>query len=285
MNRRNFIKLSSIAIGNTLTAQPIESDNKANSTPVNIKMLGDLDDDLIIIKATPNSWKFECCFQMHNPTNIFSLEGKTTKSVHAPGWIDYEKDISLQDNEIMLIALANEREERENTKSLLARTHYKSVELYANKKILIPSMIPEKNDLPDVPTWYDSRSPNAAYNYYRAWENAVVNVGLIFPKSGNYKIHMINKYGNIVATQMFNISNKAKNIKFDNSLNGSLGIHPMLEIDGGVYGVDGHNVPNDDIVKELVPYSVLIEDINGKLTKIPFPYPFAYINRVFCRSI
>lgn len=285
MNRRNFIKLSSISIASTLTAKSIKSHNKINSTPINIKMIGDLDDDLIIIKANPNSWKFECCYQMHNPTNIFSLEGKTTESIHTPGWIDYEKDISLQDNEIMLIALANEREERENSKSLLTRTHYKSVELYANKKILIPSMIPEKNDLPDVPTWYHPRSPNAVYNYYRAWENSIVNVGLIFPKSGNYRIHMINKDGSIVATQMFNFNKKAKNIKFDNSLNGPLGTHPMLEIDGGVYGVDGHNVPNDEIVKELVPYSVLIEDISGKLIKIPFPYPFPYINRVFCRSI
>jgi len=281
MTRRTFIGLLSALYSSLLIGKETPVDNKH----INIKMIGDLDDDLMIIKATPDDWKFECCYQMHNPTNIFELEGKSTNSIHAPGWIEYEKNISLQNNEIMLIALANEREERENAKSLLARTHYKSVELYANKNILIPRMIPEKNDLPDVPCWYDPRSANAVYNYYRAWENAVVNVGLIFPKSGNYKINMINKEGNIVATQMFNIGKKAKNIKFNNSANGPLDVHPMTEIDGGVYGVDGYFAPNDEIVKKLVPYSVLIEDTRGKLTAIPFPYPFPYINRMFCKSI
>jgi len=281
MTRRNFIGFLSALYGSLL----IGKETQAMKKNIHIKMIGDLDDDLIIIKATPKNWKFECCFQMHNPTDVFTLEGKNTNSIHIPGWIEYEKDISLEDNEIMLIALANEREERENAKSLLARTHYKSVELYADKNILIPSMIPEKNDLPDVPTWYHPRSPNAVYNYYRAWENAVVNIGLIFPKSGNYRIHMINKDGDIVAAQIFSINNKVKNIKFNNSLSGPLGDHPMLEIDGGIYGVNGKNKPNDNTVKELAPYSMIIEDEAGKLTKIPFPYPFPYINRMFCKSI
>ena len=59
---------------------------------------------------------------------------------------------------------------------------------------------------------------------------------MIFPKSGNYKINMINKEGNIVATQIFNIGKKAKNIKFNNSVNCPLDVHPMTEIDSGVYG-------------------------------------------------
>jgi hypothetical protein len=252
---------------------------------IKIKMEGDLDDDLIIIKASPDNWEFECCYQMHNPTNIFTLEGKTTKSIHAPGWIEYEDNIALKDNEVLLIGLANEREERENTKELLARTHYKSVELYADNKVLIPRMIPEKGDLPDVPTWYHPRSANAAYNYYRAWENALVNIGLIFPKRGLYKIYLLNKKEEIVANQSFYIDENPKNIKFNKTIYAKIGDHPMTEIDGGVYDVDGLNMPNDEIVKELVPYGVLIEDISGKLTKIPFPYPFPYINRMFCKSI
>jgi len=47
---------------------------------------------------------------------------------------------------------------------------------------------------------------------------------------------MINKEGNIVATQIFNIGKKAKNIKFNNSVNCPLDVHPMTEIDSGVYG-------------------------------------------------
>ena len=96
-----------------------------------VSMKGDLDDDLIIIKASPTDWNFMDCLQMHNPTNIFSLDGKSIKSTHIPGWIDYKKVITIKDNEIILIALANEREEKREEKVLYARTHYKSDALNA----------------------------------------------------------------------------------------------------------------------------------------------------------
>ncbi len=41
---------------------------------VKIEMNGDLDDDLIIVKANEASWNIEDCLQMHNPSDIFLLE-------------------------------------------------------------------------------------------------------------------------------------------------------------------------------------------------------------------
>ena len=52
-----------------------------------LKMVGDLDDDLMVIQASNTFWEMKDCFQMHNPTNRFTLNGKTSPSVHIPGWI------------------------------------------------------------------------------------------------------------------------------------------------------------------------------------------------------
>lgn len=281
MRRRDFIKFFTLFYGSLLIGNEVN----IKKSEIRIKMIGDLDDDLIIIRATPRDWSFECCYQMHNPTNVFTLEGKSSKSIHAPGWIEYEKTLSVDSNETLLIALANEREEREDSKTLLARTHYKSVELSCDDEILIPSMIPEKGDLPDVPTWYHPKSPNAVYNYYRAWENATINIGLIFPEEGDYEVYLLNQNENIVTNQTFRINRNSNNLKFNNTVNGKVGNSPMEEMDGGVFSLSNYsNNPNDLRVKELAIYTILTVNRKGEMTKIPLPYPFPYINRIFVRA-
>lgn len=282
MHRRDFIKKTCIAgVGSALALTSSFASDTKNGM-VDIKMVGDLDDDLFVIKASSKDWNILDCHQMHNQTGRFSLEGKHFQSHHSPGYIAFQKEYSLSNQEYLLIGLANEREERDDRKALLARTHYKSAPLHVNGSIAVPSMIPENNDMPDVPTWFAPHEDMAVYNYYRAWENALVNVVLVFPKEGRYTVSLSNAEGDIVATETFEITGKVTNTRFKKTIHGPLDEHPMTEIDGGVFLVEGKRQPVDEDVVRLCPTQVLIMDEVGGMVRIPLPYPFPYVNRVFC---
>lgn len=293
LDRREFLKNSCLLP--LIGVAPSILLSSGNTYPVRLKMKGDLDDDLFVLKANPDRWSFEDCYQMHNPTRMFSLEGKFTKSKRAHGWIDYEKLHYLKENEILLVGLANEREERDNSKVLIIRTHYKSVALSANNDVLIPSMNPDTNDVPDAPTWFDPEGENKFYNYYRAWENALVNIALVFPKEGEYIISLADKDGALVASSVFNINKNAKNIRFRETVAGKIENHTLAEVDGGVYRIrksesiktsedDEYKETNDELIKKICPYSILIEK-DDLIIRIPFPYPFPYVNRIFAKSL
>lgn len=280
MTRRDFLEKSILCTSALLLP------SYSLATPQNharVSMAGDLDDDLLILRATPADWSWEGCFQMHNPLPIFSLEGKSTQSIHIPGYIEYSQNHSIVSDEILIFALANEREERDDSRSLLARTHYKSCPLFFDSKVLIPSMNPDFNDLPDVPTWFGSEQDLAAYNYYRAWENSLVNLALVFPRAGLYTISFANISGQLVARKQFNIRTKVTNIRFDTWDNRAVNPHSMSESDGGVYFVPGERWPDDRLVRNSAAYEVLVEYQN-KLTRAPLPFPFPYPNRIFCTS-
>lgn len=279
MNRRNFLKLSGIL----LTSPNLLLAN--NSQQIKISMNGDLDDDLFVMSSKSFDWKFIDCYQMHNPTDVFLLEGRKTISIHSPGYIEYNKNITIDNDEVIMIALANEREEKDPSKSLIERTHYKSVSLYINDKELIPSMNPDTLDLPDVPTWFSITSPKSVYNYYRAWENAIVNLGLVVNKSGKYTISLSDSQDTIVASDSFEIDNNTKNIRFKESILGKIDEHTMSEIDGSVFLVEDKKQPDDEKIRTHCPRSILIEDEKGNINRIPFPYPFPYINRLYMKSL
>ena len=285
MHRRDFIKKTCIAGVVSILSLTSSFASDTKNGMVDIKMVGDLDDDLFVIKASSKDWNILDCHQMHNQTGRFSLEGKHFQSHHSPGYIAFQKEYSLSNQEYLLIGLANEREERDDRKALLARTHYKSAPLHVNGAIAIPSMLPENKDLPDVPTWFEPHEEMAVYNYYRAWENALVNIAIVFPKEGEYTISFANTEGDIVAIDTFLITTKVKNIRYSETIHGVLDNHPMTEIDGGVFLVKGKKQPNDEDVKRLSPTHVLIIDKEGRITKIPLPYPFPYINRIFCVTV
>ncbi|SMP85853.1 hypothetical protein SAMN06313486_10110 [Epsilonproteobacteria bacterium SCGC AD-308-P11] len=217
---------------------------------VNIKMNGMLDDDLFIMTTSTKGWDFKECFQMHNPNERFFLDGQKCLSQHISGWIDYDKNISMKKKQIILIALANEREESVADKKLVLRTHYKSSEVFVNNNILIPSMLPEKNDLPDAPLWFDINSDKNSYNYYNFWENAVINVGLIFSAAGIYNISLFNLDGELVASCFTHIRNTASHIKFKLLKAEGVELHELTEIDGGVFGIKGMLPPDDEKVRK-----------------------------------
>ena len=70
---------------------------KAKTT--SISMTGDLDDDLFIIKSTPNANTMTHCFQMHNPKSNFNYHGVNVKSENIYGIIDFKDSFQLEKNE------------------------------------------------------------------------------------------------------------------------------------------------------------------------------------------
>ena len=279
-NRRNFFKaLALVPLLGDLSLSTKQTQTKKQE--VQITMNGDLDDDLIIIKASETSWDIEACYQMHNPSDNFFLGGRSFPRIHAPGFIAYNKTHSLSNDEILVVTLSNEREEREPDKKLLDRTHYKSAPLYVNAKEVVPSMIPENNDI-DYATWYDPKTPEGAYNYYRLWENAVVNIAIIVPKNGKYKLDLINKDDMISASIEVDVTDKrAVNPYFKRTIAGPIQSHPMAEIDGGVFMHKDFRKPNDKRVKDFAAHNIIVTMSDGKQIILPLPYPFPYINRLF----
>lgn len=280
-SRRNFLKALGLLPLVPVFANALSSlKNISGSLKAHVQMIGDLDDDLIIMKANKNSWDITACHQMHNPVKFY-LQGRCFENEHCPGYIEYSKTHSLALDEVLVICLANEREEREPDKKLLDRTHYKSVPLYVNGLEVIPSMIPENNDI-DYTTWYDPTKPEGVYNYYRLWENAVVNIAIVVPNEGKYSIELINESDEVSAKATIRAkAQETVNVNFGETLAGKVTNHPLAEMDGGVFLHDDFKMPNDALVKELAAYHIAIIKEQGDTIIVPLPYPFPYINRVF----
>ncbi len=246
---------------------------------VTISIKGDLDDDLFILKSSSKVIEFMDCFQMHNPTNAFLYDGKMIKSERIYGLIDFNKTYSLLEDEILLIMTANEREEIDPKRALLQRTHFKSVDLFANDKVLIPSLMPEFNDVPNYPLWFGKDEKplilkKKSYNYYQLWENAVVNLGLVFGSRGLYNIYFISSKNEVLYKKRVIVAKSMKNIKL-------LASHTLIEADGTIFA----RVSNDNKnLREKAIDAIIIED--GKSRRyIKMPYFFPYINRIFVKGL
>ena len=66
MERRNFIKTLCIASAGSMLAPGNIIASNACDDVVTVKMVGDLDDDLFVMRATNEDWTIEDCYQMHN---------------------------------------------------------------------------------------------------------------------------------------------------------------------------------------------------------------------------
>lgn len=275
MNRRKF--LYSLAF----LFSSIKAFSQVTKT-VNIKMNGQLDDDLIINRYYYNEEKFKSiiCYQMHNFTRSFIIGSQKVKSIQIPGFIKFNKDIEIEDNSIIAIFTANEREDRDSRKKLTFRTHYKSAPLYINDKKLFPSLIPEENDVPGYTTWYGEDEENMS-NYYKLWENSVVLSGFITHITGNHEIVLFNEANNVIGKSNFFMSNnEVKKIDFKFILEKEIiNNHIFTEIDGNVYYEDG---ADDNFIKLNAVTKILISNSQGTVS-IDLPYPSPYINTYYIK--
>ncbi len=243
-----------------------------------LSLNGDLDDDLFILKSSAQKVEFLDCLQMHNPTDKFLYDGKIVKSDKIYGMIDFNKTYKLEYDETLLVMTANEREEVNPKRALLKRTHFKSVDLYIDDNVFIPSLMPEYNDVPNYPLWFgrDDKpcmADASDYNYYKLWENAIVNLGVIFGSEGKYTLHFINQNSQIIFKKEVQISSKSENIHL-------LGSHPLTEVDGTVFA----GVLEDEKIREKAIDAIIIEK-EEKKQYIKLPYLFPYINRIFVKGL
>ena len=249
------------------------------SGKVDVSIHGDLDDDLFILRSDFHKVDFPVCLQMHNPTGKFYYDSRMIRSRQIYGLIDFDKSYELDDNQFLLIMTANEREEVHAKKRLYKRTHFKSVDLYANGKVLIPSLMPEYHDLPGYPLWFGKDEKpliprQGDYNYYKLWENAIVNLAIVFGSCGQYKLYFVDHRGKVAFHQTIHVRKEVQNIHL-------IGDNPMTEVDGSVY--DGEK-SDDDTIRQKAIEGVIVEK-NGERIFVKLPYPFVYINRIFLQGV
>lgn len=281
IDRRKFLLISSLFISSSLLA----SKTKQNT----ISMKGDLDDDLFIIKSSSNNNLMTHCFQMHNPKNIFNYEGNAIKSIPIYGNIDFKEKISLNNDEVACICVANEREEIYDLPKLRERSHFKAVDFFVDNKILIPSLLPEKNDVPNYPLWFGNENEACSleekptgYNYYKLWENAVCGVGLIFPKSGLIEIELYNENGDRLFGFNETINSKPKQLISNQIKEEDFEKHILAEIDGFVYH-ENSNIDDEFIKKNAI--AIMIVSFDNQTIQITLPYPLPYPNRIYAMCI
>lgn len=294
-SRRNFCKI--IALSPLLATSLFSIQTNPIHEKFNIKMNGELDDDLFIVKVTKDNLKMTHCMQMHNPKNIFNYNGKSIVSTPIYGMIELDENIYTTKNEITLFFEANEREELFNLPKLRERTHFKAVELFINNKILIPSLLPEKNDVPDYPTWFGSDSEEgfctidlkggpkntSVFNYYKLWENAICGTGILLPSSAEVEIFLFNEIGEKLFTFKEYITQEPKNLLSNEVKNKNFNSHILTEIDGNLYS-QFEIKTNDSYIKENAITKMIIK-YNHEYFSIPFPYPMPYPNRIYAMSL
>jgi hypothetical protein len=225
------------------------------------------------------------CFQMHNVKGRFVHDGKICESEYIPGYIDYEKDNNLKEDEVVLICTANEREDFYDVKELKARTHYKSSPLYINGEEFFPSLIPERNDVKGYPLWFEKGNDSYNYNFYQLWENAVVNTGLIFPNNNKRKISFLDMDNKSISSTIINPTSKVQKIKLDKVNNIKItSKHLFAEVDNTVFQ-DGKEM-NDKYIKQNSIFKLIIEDLEAKkMTVLTLPYPTVYVNSFYFINI
>ncbi|MBW6487538.1 hypothetical protein [Sulfurimonas sp.] len=246
-------------------------------------MHGDLDDDLIVIKATPQDVQIKDIFQMHNPSNKFQYSGRFYNSIHIPGFIDFKKHYNITDNEIYLVMLANEREEAHSSKRI--RTHYKSESLYFNNQLFLPALMPEYNSVPNYPLWFaEDEIPmvqredinGSLYNYYHLFDNSVVQAGLILPREGEATVRLYDNNDNILYTfKQFFKNNTPMRLKSNEELQGSLSSHSFVEVGNILNDTEGEEKENNNYIANITI------DYKDRVYLVPLPYPMMYPNLIY----
>lgn len=280
MTRRNFNKIT--------TSLLLSTSAFAKQKKLNIKMQGELDDDLIIFKKfySNNKLKPILCYQMHNFTKRFSIGSNVVKSIQIPGYINIDKTIPVSNDGIVCLFTANEREDfKPGSKQLSYRTHYKSSALTVNNKTFFKELLPEKQKLNNYPTWY-LKEEDYSTNYYRIWENATVLNGFISHERGEHTFYIYNKHDELMGNTSLNLSDeKVKKIKFK-MFNGKkiLNKHIFTEINDFVFDGKNNTKKIDDFIKENAITKVIIRNKKG-LIEISLPYSCPYINTFFIKGV
>lgn len=292
LTRRLFLKfvtisLSVVTINSLYALENKPLSNLKKTYDFKISLNGDLDDDLIIIKATPSNIEMTDLYQMHNPSPTFEYNKRLYPVVLNPGYLEFSKEYKFEnDSEIYLVMLANEREEAHLTSRI--RTHYKSEKVMINQNVFIPSFMPEYNSVPNYPLWYGEGDTPAVeredingkqYNYYNLFDNTVVPLGIVFKNSGIATIKLFDQNDELCFTYKQEITQEIKHLSSNELKDKKISNHPFIEI-GNILNEDvDDQVPNDMMITNI------IIEYNGMVYKIPTPYPMMYPNLIYATAI
>lgn len=279
MNRRSIIK-SMLLVPFLLNANSSIS-NKFKK--FEISMFGDLDDDLIVLKSTPENTSICDIHQMHNGKGTFVYNNIVYKINHNPGFIKFKKEYEIKDNEIFLVCLANEREDAGLSKNDRVRTHYKNEKLYINKDILLEALMPEQNSVPNYPLWFaeddvpriERKDENGnTYNYYNLFENTIVQMAIVVNKATNIKINLFDENDELKYSFEQLLNSKPKLLKSKELLTNKLNSHPFTEVNNILNLKIDEQIPNNNYIN-----SIVVEK-DGKTYSFELPYPIMYPNLI-----
>lgn len=279
MNRRSIIK-SMLLVPFLLNANAF-TNNKIRK--FEISMFGDLDDDLIVLKSTPANTSICDIHQMHNSKGTFVYNNVSYKINHNPGFIKFRKEYKIIDDEIFLVCLANEREDAGLPKNERVRTHYKNEKLYINKDILLESLMPEQNSVPNYPLWFaeddipriERKDENGnTYNYYNLFENTIVQMAIVVNKASRIKINLFDENDELKYSYEQSLNSKPKLLKSKELLANKLNSHPFTEVNNILNLKIDEKIPNNNYIN-----SIVIEK-DGKTYSFELPYPMMYPNLI-----
>lgn len=283
MTRRNFLKYITIAhlfVSVSLMAK-VEKHTKKNK--FNISINGDLDDDLIILRSTPENTIITDIHQMHNNKGYFQYNNHLYNVEQVPGFINFNKEFSIKDNEIYLVCLANEREEANFPKEKRFRTHYKNEKLLFNEQVFLKALMPEYNSVPNYPLWFaedevprfEKKDINGnTYNYYNLFENTIVQFGIIIPKAGDITVELYDEKEQLRYTFNQYVDKNSKYIKSKELLNNELLPHPFAEINNILNTKIDSQIPNNNYINSVVVYK------ENLTYMFELPYPIMYPNLI-----
>jgi len=254
---------------------------------IDIAMNGELDDDLFVLSVNQKGFTFIDCLQMHNPSNVFTLDGISVKSEAINGNINYNKQLDIKVGDILFLATANEREENGLPRyELHSRTHYKSAPLFINELPFFPSMIPENGDYKDLdyPLYFQEGESGCLGdkqgNYFKLWENALINVGLVFTLEIDHTISLY-RDSRLIASSIASPFDTLKTARLEDTDGKTYRLHPFVEIDNTLYGDDDCN---DELIKNNAPNKIVLHSTYATY-EIPLPYLFPYPERIFYEFI
>lgn len=282
MNRRDLLKFLTLPF----FSKALFANDKNNT--FRITMNGDLDDDLIVLKATSANCIIKDIYQMHNPSGKLKYDGQVYDIKHSPGFISFEEEYQIKDDEVYCICLANEREEESLPRDKRIRTHYKSEKLLFNNQVLFPALMPEYNSVPNYPLWFNSietpridrRDINGdTYNYYKLFENTTVPFGIVVPKHGNIKVMLFNQNNELMYSFNEQVTTKVKNLKSEELKNKKLKSHPFTELNNILNIDEEKEISNNDYIETVVL------EYDNRLFTIKMPYPIMYPNLLYTVSV
>lgn len=276
MTRRNFISFTAA----TLLLSNINTLAKKIDKTFVLSIHGDLDDDLIVLKATPFKTIITDIHQMHNPSGIFKYDGHIYDIEHIAGYIDFSKQYTISQDEIYIVCLANEREEA--NLSTRIRTHYKNEKLLFNNNIFLKALMPEYDSVPNYPLWFGKDELPAiekkdindeTYNYYRLFDNTTVQCGIILPYSSEIEIYLYGQNNTLKHTFKEQVNTVPKYLKSNELKSGNFNTHEFTEINNILNDTDDQ-IENNDVVETM-----LIK-FNNSFYTIKLPYPIMYPNLI-----